>query len=84
MARKDSMERAQAKVGGFATAKKNISIQFSGRERTADNLLAMVKKEALAKGIADEEIEVVDLYVKPEEGAVYYVINKSVEGSVSF
>lgn len=84
MARKDSVERAQAKAGGFATAKKNITIQFNGRERSTDNLLAMVRKDAISKGITDEEIELVDLYVKPEEQTCYYVVNKELNGSISF
>ena len=84
MARKDSMERAAERVGGFATAKKNITIQYQGRERNEENLLALVKRDAIAKGAKDAEIEEVDLYVKPEEGAVFYVINKQLEGSIAF
>lgn len=84
MARKDSAERAQAVAGGFATAKKNLMIQFNGRERTTDNILAQVRRDAAAKGVKDEEIDLVDIYIKPEEQAIYYVINKEVEGSISF
>ena len=61
MARKCSVERAEMKAGGFATAKKNITIQYQGRERNEENLLALIKKDALQKGISDDEIEVVDI-----------------------
>ncbi|MBR1390301.1 MAG: hypothetical protein IJ567_02440 [Lachnospiraceae bacterium] len=84
MARKCSVERAELAAGGFATAKKNIVIQFQGRDRAEDNLLQLIRRDALSKGIRDEEIEVVDVYIKPEEQTVFYVINKQVEGSIGF
>ena len=84
MARKCSVERAEQIAGGFATAKKNVTIQFRGRERLEENLLNLVRKDALSKGIKDEEIELVDVYIKPEEQLVYYVINKDISGSIAF
>lgn len=84
MARKDSVMRASEKVGGFATAKKNVTIQFQGRERMEENLLQLIRRDALAQGVLDDEIEVVDIYIKPEEGKVFYVINKQVDGSIDF
>lgn len=84
MARKDSVMRANEKVGGFATAKKNVTIQFQGRERMEENLMQLIRRDALEKGVNDEEIEVVDVYVKPEEGKVFYVINKQFDGSIDF
>lgn len=84
MARKCSVERAEMKAGGFVTAKKNITIQYQGRERNEENLLALIKKDALQKGISDDEIEVVDIYIKPEEQMVFYVVNKKIEGSIAF
>lgn len=84
MARKDSVERAMEVVGGFATAKKNIVIQYQGRERNEEHILQQIKKNVLSKGISDSEIEVVDIYVKPEESAIFYVVNKKIEGSIAF
>lgn len=84
MARKCSAERAEIKAGGFATAKKNVTIQYQGRERSEDNLLALIRKDVLQKGISDDEIELVDVYIKPEEQMVFYVINKNIEGSIAF
>lgn len=84
MARKCSAERAEIKAGGFATAKKNVTIQFQGRERTEENLLALIRKDAIEKGTPDDEIEVVDVYVKPEENKVFYVINRTINGSIPF
>ncbi len=84
MARKCSVERAALKVGGFATAKKNINIQFQGRERSVDNLLRLIKNDASNKGVVDEDIEELNVYIKPEEQAVFYVINKQIEGKIDF
>lgn len=84
MARKCSVERAALKVGGFATAKKNINIQYQGRERSVDNLLRLVKTDAANKGVKDEDIQEINVYIKPEEHAVFYVINKEYEGKIDF
>lgn len=84
MARKCSEERASRLAGGFATAKKNVTIQYQGRERSEENLLALVRRDVLNKGVKDDEIELVDVYIKPEEQAVYYVINKEINGSIAF
>lgn len=84
MARKDSMDRAIQKAGGFATAKKNIVIQFQGRERDEEHILQLIRTDIQKQGIADEEIKTVDLYIKPEESKVFYVVNKEINGSVAF
>lgn len=84
MARKSSVERAQSVVGGFATAKKNILIQYQGRECSQENLMQQIRLDIMARGMKDEEIEEVDVYIKPEEQAVYYVINQQMEGKITF
>ncbi len=84
MARRVSVERANEKAGGFATAKKNVTIQYQGRERLEENLMALIRRDALEKGMNDDEVEVVDVYIKPEEQAVFYVINKQLEGRIDF
>ena len=84
MARRCSVERAQKVTGGFATAKKNVIIQYQGRERMEENLLALIKRDILKKGMKDEDIEEVNIYVKPEEQTVFYVVNQTVEGSIPF
>lgn len=82
MARADSVKRAIEQAGGFATAKKNIVLQFGGRERTEAGILGLIRTDLSEKGINDEEIEVVDIYIKPEEEAAFYVVNRSIEGKV--
>ena len=84
MARKESALRAEEIAGGFATASKRVTIQYSGRERTINHILDAVRRDVLAKGHTDEEIENVEVYIKPEEQKVYYVVNEKIEGSVAF
>ena len=84
MALKSSAERAEKMTGGFATAKKNIVIQYQGRERLEQNLLELVRREALRQGMKDEEIEEVNVYIKPEESSVFYVVNGEIQGQIPF
>ena len=42
MARKCSAMRAEKEAGGFARAKKNIVIQYQGRERSEQNLMDLI------------------------------------------
>lgn len=84
MARRCSVERANKQIGGFASAKKNVVIQYQGRERSEKNLLDLIYQDMIDKGIKEEEIENIDIYVKPEEQAVFYVVNKKIEGQIAF
>ena len=96
MARRCSVERANKQIGGvaraeenkqmffFSSAKKNVVIQCEGRERSTKHLLELIHDDVLTKGVAEEEIEQLDIYVKPEEQAVYYVVNQKIEGQIAF
>lgn len=84
MALKSSVERAQKIAGGFATAKKNVVIQYQGRERLEQNLLDLVRRDILKQGMKDEEIAEVNIYIKPEDAAVFYVVNKELQGKIPF
>lgn len=84
MALKSSVERAQRAAGGFASAKKHIVIQYGNKEQPEDFLLDLIRRDIMAKGIRDGEIQELDVYIKPEEAAVFYVLNKEIEGRVAF
>jgi len=84
VARKCSVERAKQKTGGFATAKKNIVIQYQERERSTQNLLELIKRNVLEQGVQEEDIQELDVYIKPEEQMVFYVINKDINGQIPF
>ncbi len=84
MARKSSVERANEKAGGFATAEKNIVVQFRDKERRTEELLQLIKKDALEKGLKDSDFDKVDIYIKPEDQKVFYVVNGEINGSIDF
>ena len=84
MALKSSVERAQRAAGGFTYAKKNIVIQYGDKEQPEAYLLDLIRRDLVARGIKDGEIQELDVYIKPEEGAVYYVLNKELPGQVAF
>ena len=78
-AKKAAAKKAPAKK---AEVKESISIQFGGKDYTTEDLVKIAKdvwKYDLNKKVSD--FQSVELYVKPEESMVYYVINGDVTGS---
>lgn len=87
-AEKKAVEK-KAPVKRTAAAKKEIKVkafvQYMGREVEEKEMIASVKKawtKATGKKVAD--IKSIDLYIKPEDGAVYYVVNGTDTGSVTY
>ena len=65
-----------------AELKSEISVQFGGKSYSQEDLLKIAKdvwKYDLKQKAAD--LTSVELYVKPEENMVYYVMNKEITGS---
>ena len=84
MARKVSEDRARTLSGGFATARKQITIQYRGRERDEQALLQNIQTQLEEQGFPDDEINLVKIYIKPEDNAVYYVVNDKHTGKIDF
>lgn len=82
MARKCSALRAEQISGGFAQAKKKLVLQFQGKDYLEEDILEKVKEELLTRGIHEEDMEKIDIYVKPEEKQIYYVVNQDITGSM--
>ena len=64
--------------------KETIHVQFSGKTYSAEELVKIAKdvwKYDLKKKVGD--FKSVELYVKPEESIVYYVINGEERGHFS-
>lgn len=82
--KKETAKKAPAKK---ATAKKaelksEVHIQFAGKSYSQEDLMKIAKdvwKYDLKQKVGD--LTSVELYVKPEENAVYYVMNKDITGS---
>ncbi len=65
-----------------AELKSELHIQFEGKSYSQDDLMKMAKdvwKYDLKQKVG--ELASVELYVKPEENMVYYVMNKEFTGS---
>lgn len=83
--KKETVKKAPAKKAAApakkAEVKANVSLQFDGKEYKTEDFVKIAKdvwQYDLGKKVAD--FKTVDLYVKPEENAVYYVINGNVTG----
>ncbi len=68
----------KAKASRKAPAPKvALKIQYMGKEFTQEDLVAAVQAAC-----QELTIKTMDLYVKPEDNAVYYVVNGDVTGKV--
>ena len=77
---KEAVKKTAKKVTKKA-ADVTITVEFAGRQAVITDIAA--KAEAAYKAMnADAEIKTLDIYVKPEESAAYYVVNG--EGSADF
>ena len=65
-----------------AKIKQQLILQFDGNDVDLSAIEANVKQEWKDAGRKLSDIATLDIYVKPQEGKAYYVVNKEVEGSV--
>ena len=84
-AKKPAAKKTAAKK---TSAKKDIKVkaivEYYGKQVEEKEIIASVKKAWTKSGRKVGEIKSIDLYIKPEEGAVYYVINGVDTGAVAF
>ena len=76
-AKKTAAKKAPAKK---AEPKVTVKVQFSGNEYDIDEITKNVAKAY--KGSVKGAVKSVDIYVKPEDGAVYYVVNSEVSDKI--
>ena len=73
----------KAKAVKVAGAKsEEVYVQFGGGEWKTSDLVQKVKAAYVAEGHRESGIRQLAVYVKPEEGRAYYVINEKAAGSV--
>ena len=59
-----------------------VSVQFSGKSYTTEELVQIAKDVwTYDLGMNEKDFKTVELYVKPEESSVYYVVNGEVSGN---
>lgn len=81
-AKKEPAKKAPAKAAK-AEIKTALYVQFAGNEVTEADIIDKVKAAYVAEGHKESAIKEINLYVKPEEYAVYYVINDKAIGKVN-
>ena len=79
--KKETAKKTPAKRTTAKDIKTSVVVQFAGKEVTEKDLIAAVKKAYTKKGNKVGDIKTIEIYVKPEESAVYYVINGTTSGS---
>lgn len=87
-AKKEPAKKAPAKKAtpvkaARAEIKTALYVQFAGNEVTEADIIDKVKAAYVAEGHKESAIKEINLYVKPEEYAVYYVINDKAIGKVN-
>ena len=73
--KKETAKKAPAKRTTAKDIKTSVVVQFAGKEVTEKDLIAAVKKAYRKKGNKVGYIKTIEIYVKPEESAAYYVVN---------
>ena len=76
-------EKPAAKTRKAPAAKKaaapqvELHLQYLGKDLTQEDMMAAVKAQC-----GQVEIQTLQLYIKPEDQAIYYVVNGEVSGKV--
>lgn len=79
---KKAAAKPAAKKAAKAEVKVSVNVQFGGKSYTTEDLVKIAKdvwRYDLKQKVAD--FKSVELYVKPEDGMTYYVINGKEAGS---
>ena len=73
--KKETAKKTPAKRITAKDIKTSVVVQFAGKEVAEKDLIAAVKKAYTKKGNKVGDIKTIEIYVKPEESAAYYVVN---------
>ena len=87
-AEKEEKEVAEKKPAAKRTTKKAVKttfvVQAAGKEVSMEEAVERVKEAWTAAGNKAADLKEIAVYVKPEEKAIYYVVNGDVTGKVEF
>ncbi len=84
---KDTVKKAVRSTAKKAADKKaelvpEVYVQFGGNEAKVEGIIAKAKESYVADGHRVSSIKTLQVYLKPEESAAYYVINSKYAGKV--
>ncbi len=57
-------------------------VEYAGKQVEEKEIIAKVKEIWTEQGNKIKDLKTLNLYVKPEENAAYYVINEDVDGKI--
>ena len=87
-AEKEVKEVAEKKPAAKRTTKKAVKttfvVQAANKEVSMEDAITRVKEAWTATGNKEADLKEIAVYVKPEEKAIYYVVNGDVTGRVDF
>ena len=80
-----AVKTAAKKAGEKNTVQEVISLQYLGKDIQLADLMKQVHEIWTGElGKSENEIKSINLYLKPEDNAAYYVINESFTGRIDF
>ncbi len=82
-AKKSTRSTANKKADAKTEKVEEIYIQFLGQEISTNDILERVKQAYKEEGHRVALIKSMKLYIKPEDGMAYYVINDKHEGKIA-
>ena len=87
-AKAEKEEKAEKKPAAKRTTKKAVKttfvVQAGKKEVSMEEAVARVKEAWIAAGNVEKDLKEIAVYVKPEDNAIYYVVNGDVTGKVEF
>ena len=81
---KEVVEKKTTKRTTKKAVKTTFVVQAAGKEVSMEDAMAKVKEAWVAEGNKEAELKEIAVYVKPEDKAIYYVVNGDVTGKVDF
>ena len=69
-------------VGSKKSIKSTVFMQFAGRECNVDHIMDQAEADWCEKGNRRTGINTIELYLKPEESAAYYIVNEIEAGKI--
>ena len=81
---KEVVEKKTTKRTTKKAVKTTFVVQAAGKEVSMEDAIAKVKEAWVAEGNKETDLKEIAVYVKPEDKAIYYVVNGDVTGKVEF
>lgn len=75
-------KKTRAAKAAKAALKPEVFVQFQDKEGIVEDAIEKAKAQFVAEGHRESSIKSLRVYLKPEDGAAYYVINDKIAGRV--